>query len=67
MWVQGGQVITIEESIEMWRKQILDGWERWGSGTPLDPRTVDHLAREFAKPIQFPVAKPLIDWNKEKL
>lgn len=38
-------------TVEQWRERILLGWERYGTGEPLDPRTVQHLAEEFAKPL----------------
>jgi len=38
-------------NVDEWRRRILAGWEKWGvTGQPLDPRTVEHLAHEFAKP-----------------
>lgn len=43
-------------TVEQWRERILRGWERWGTGEPLDPRTVEHLAQEFAKPLEWPKA-----------
>ena len=44
-----------ELTVAQWREAILAGWKKWGTGTPLDPRTVEHLAKEFAKPIRFPI------------
>lgn len=38
-------------SVDEWRSRILAGWEKWGTGEPLNPKTVEHLAREFAKPL----------------
>lgn len=38
-------------TVDQWRERILAGWAKWGNGTPLDPRTVDSLAVEFAKPL----------------
>jgi len=44
-----------DPQITLWRKRILEGWEKYGvSGQPLDPRTVEHLAHEFAKPLEWP-------------
>lgn len=40
---------------EEWRKAILEGWEKYGTGVPLSPKLVDHLANEFSKPIVFPL------------
>jgi hypothetical protein len=41
-------------TVEQWRERILAGWDKWGTGEPLDPRTVEHLAQEFAKPLMTP-------------
>jgi hypothetical protein len=38
-------------TVDQWRERILASWEKYGTGTPLDPRTVEHLAQEFAKPL----------------
>ena len=38
-------------SVDEWRSMVLAGWDKWGTGKPLDPRTVEHLAQEFAKPL----------------
>lgn len=38
-------------SVNEWRELILAGWQKWGTGNPLDPKTVEHLAQEFAKPL----------------
>ena len=38
-------------SVDEWRSMILAGWDKWGTGKPLDLRTVEHLAQEFAKPL----------------
>jgi hypothetical protein len=38
-------------TVEQWHERILAGWERYGTGTPLDPKTVEYLAVEFAKPM----------------
>jgi hypothetical protein len=44
-----------DPNVALWRKRILDGWAMYGvTGEALDPRTVEHLAREFAKPIEWP-------------
>lgn len=44
-----------DPQVTLWRKRILEGWEKYGvSGEPLDPRTVEHLAHEFAKPLEWP-------------
>lgn len=38
-------------TVQEWREAIQAGWDKWGTGKPLDPRTVEHLAQEFAKPL----------------
>lgn len=38
-------------TVDQWHERILAGWAKWGNGTELDPRTVDSLAVEFAKPL----------------
>lgn len=49
-------------TVEQWRERILAGWEKWGTGVPLDPRTVEHLAVEFAKPmLPIPAPEPILD------
>lgn len=54
-----------DPQIAIWRERILAGWEKYGiSGQPLDPRTVEHLAREFAKPIEF-FTSPL-NWEESR-
>lgn len=35
---------------DVWRERILAAWDKYGGGLPLDPRTVERLAQEFAKP-----------------
>ena len=55
-------------SVDGWRSRILAGWEKYGTGEPLDPKTVEHLANEFAKPL-MPDPKPLFipkswPWNR---
>ena len=42
-------------TVDQWREHILAGWEKYGTGKPLDPRTVEHLAVEFAKPLEIPM------------
>jgi hypothetical protein len=43
-------------NVEEWRKAILRGWEIYGTGQPLDPRTVEYLAVEFSKPLALPLS-----------
>lgn len=38
-------------TVDQWRERILAGWAKWGNGTELDPRTVDYLAEELARPL----------------
>jgi hypothetical protein len=45
---------SVDPQVTLWRARILAGWEKYGTGEPLDPRTVEHLAKEFAKPIEWP-------------
>lgn len=55
-----------DPQVGIWRARILAGWEKYGlSGQPLDPRTVEHLAHEFAKPIEWPkVELKLKGWTE---
>lgn len=53
-------------TVEQWRERILAGWEKWGTGVPLDPRTVELLAQEFAKPMQIPI-RPLVDFYSDSM
>ncbi|HUD74793.1 MAG TPA: hypothetical protein VMQ76_06950 [Terracidiphilus sp.] len=46
-----------ERTKEEWVLAILASWEKWGNGKPLDPRTVEHLAVEFSKPL-LPIKSP---------
>ena len=52
-----------QPSVEEWRARILAGWEKWGTGEPLDPRTVEHLAHEFAKPLWPRTEPPVAQWD----
>jgi hypothetical protein len=36
--------------VDEWRELILAAWEKYGTGKPLDPATVERLATSFAKP-----------------
>lgn len=45
--------------VEDWKLKILAAWEKYGTGRPLDPRTVQRLAEEFSKPIpRYPPPVP---------
>ena len=43
-----------DPAVTLWRARILASWEKYGTVEPLDPRTVEHLAKEFAKPLEWP-------------
>jgi hypothetical protein len=49
-----------ELTVDQWRERILESWAKWGTGEPLDPRTVEHLAVEFAKPMEI---SPRMIWG----
>jgi hypothetical protein len=53
-----------DPNVAIWRDRILAGWVKYGTGEPLDPRTVEHLAREFARPLALPEVK--MPWNSGK-
>ena len=45
----------MNHTVTEWREMILAGWEKWGTGKPLDTKTVEHLAAEFAKPLMIEI------------
>jgi len=40
-------------TIDEWRAVIIARWQVYSNGRPLDPRTVEYLASEFAAPLMI--------------
>jgi hypothetical protein len=50
-------------NVDEWRSRILEAWEKYGTGKPLDQRTVEGLAESFAKP---PWEFDKIEWSTRR-